>query len=307
MESTAQSVVGVPPEVQAVAAELYALCGAAEFGMSREELAHILAQVAQKYLEPGSPLPAPEFCRSLKLPELVLARACAAGNERAWEVFMSRYREKLYEVGLQITREDSAARDLSDSLYAELYGTTTRDGVRVSKLNFYTGRGSLEGWLRTVMAQEHVNRYRRQKRNLSLDEETEEGTQFAAPETEPANPLDPRLEAATDEALTVLPAEDQFILAAYYLDDRTLVEIAHMLSVHESTISRKLDKLAKALRKQILAGLGRRGMSRRQAEEAMEADVRDFTLNLRDRLAQESPGETFQKKKVGAPAGDGNG
>ena len=307
MESTAQSVVGVPPEVQAVAAELYALCGAAEFGMSREELAHILAQVAQKCLEPGSPLPAPEFCRSLKLPELVLARACAAGNERAWEVFMSRYREKLYEVGLQITREDSAARDLSDSLYAELYGTTTRDGVRVSKLNFYTGRGSLEGWLRTVMAQEHVNRYRRQKRNLSLDEETEEGTQFAAPETEPANPLDPRLEAATDEALTVLPAEDQFILAAYYLDDRTLVEIAHMLSVHESTISRKLDKLAKALRKQILAGLGRRGMSRRQAEEAMEADVRDFTLNLRDRLAQESPGETFHKKKVGAPAGDGNG
>ena len=307
MESTAQSVVGVPPEVQAVAAELYALCGAAEFGMSREELAHILAQVAQKYLEPGSPLPAPEFCRSLKLPELVLARACAAGNERAWEVFMSRYREKLYEVGLQITREDSAARDLSDSLYAELYGTTTRDGVRVSKLNFYTGRGSLEGWLRTVMAQEHVNRYRRQKRNLSLDEETEEGTQFAAPETEPANPLDPRLEAATDEAFTVLPAEDQFILAAYYLDDRTLVEIAHMLSVHESTISRKLDKLAKALRKQILAGLGRRGMSRRQAEEAMEAVVRDFTLNLRDRLAQESPGKTFHKKKVGAPAGDGNG
>ena len=307
MESTAQSVVGVPPEVQAVAAELYALCGAAEFGMSREELAHILAQVAQKCLEPGSPLPAPEFCRSLKLPELVLARACAAGNERAWEVFMSRYREKLYEVGLQITREDSAARDLSDSLYAELYGTTTRDGVRVSKLNFYTGRGSLEGWLRTVMAQEHVNRYRRQKRNLSLDEETEEGTQFAAPETEPANPLDPRLEAATDEAFTVLPAEDQFILAAYYLDDRTLVEIAHMLSVHESTISRKLDKLAKALRKQILAGLGRRGMSRRQAEEAMEADVRDFTLNLRDRLAQESPGKTFHKKKVGAPAGDGNG
>jgi RNA polymerase sigma-70 factor (ECF subfamily) len=307
MESTAQSVVGVPPEVQAVAAELYALCGAAEFGMSREELAHILAQVAQKYLEPGSPLPAPEFCRSLKLPELVLARACAAGNERAWEVFMSRYREKLYEVGLQITREDSAARDLSDSLYAELYGTTTRDGVRVSKLNFYTGRGSLEGWLRTVMAQEHVNRYRRQKRNLSLDEETGEGTQFAAPETEPANPLDPRLEAATDEAFTVLPAEDQFILAAYYLDDRTLVEIAHMLSVHESTISRKLDKLAKALRKQILAGLGRRGMSRRQAEEAMEADVRDFTLNLRDRLAQESPGKTFHKKKVGAPAGDGNG
>ena len=88
---------------------------------------------------------------------------------------------------------------------------------------------------------------------------------------------------------------------------RTLAEIARMLSVHESTISRKLDKLAKSLRKQILAGLGRRGMSRRPAEEALEVDVRDLTLNLRDRLAQVSPDETFHKKNVGAPAGDGSG
>src|SRR6516164_8369202 len=306
MESTAQSVVGVPPEVQAVAAELYALCGAAEFGMSREELAHILAQVAQKCLEPGSPLPAPEFCRSLKLPELVLARACAAGNERAWEVFMSRYREKLYEVGLQITREDSAARDLSDSLYAELYGTTTRDGVRVSKLNFYTGRGSLEGWLRTVMAQEHVNRYRKQKRLVSLEEETEDGAQFSTPEPEAQTVANPRLVAATDGALAALSSDDRFVLSAYYLDGRTLAEIARMLGVHESTISRKIDKLAKSLRKQILAGLAKQGMSRRQAEEALEVDVRDVSLNLRARLVQDSGSPTFPSRKERAPAGDGS-
>ena len=307
MESASQSATAVPAELQALAAELFPQCGGAAYGMTCEDLAAILAQVVKKYLESNSPSLVREFCLSLKLQELVLARACAAGNERAWEIFMARYREKLYEVGLHITREDSAARELSDSLYAELYGTVTRDGVRVSKLSFYTGRGSMEGWLRTVMAQEHVNRYRRTKRTVSLDEESEEGAQFAAPEKDPAPPLDPRLEAATDEALAALPAEDRFVLAAYYLDDRTLAEIARMLSVHESTISRKLDKLAKCLRKQILAGLGRRGMSRRQAEEALEADVRDFTLNLRDRLAQESPGNPFHKKKVGAPAGDGNG
>ena len=43
------------------------------------------------------------------------------------------------------------------------------------------------------------------------------------------------------------------VLAAYYLDGRTLAEIARMLGVHESTISRKVDKLAKSLRKKILA------------------------------------------------------
>ena len=75
-----------------------------------------------------------------------------------------------------------------------------------------------------------------------------------------------------------LAAEDRFILASYYLDGRTLAEIARTLAVHESTISRKLDKLAKSLRKQILTTLERKGMSRRQAEEAMEVDVRDLAI-----------------------------
>jgi len=305
MNRATQPVAAPSAEMQRLAADLHAKSGAAKFGMSSDDLAVILGEVTQKYLgtEPGTQVR--EFCLSLKIEELVLARACAVGNERAWEVFMARYRERLYEVGLQITREESAGRELSDSLYADLYGTVSRDGVRVSKLASYTGRGSLEGWLRTVMAQEHVNRYRRQKRMVSLDEETEEGVQFAAPASTPAASVDPRLESATDEALAALSAEERFMLAAYFLDSRTLAEIARMLSVHESTISRKLDKLAKGLRKQILAGLGRRGMSRRQAEEALEVDVRDLTLNLRDKLAQDSPGDSFHKKNVGAPAQDG--
>jgi hypothetical protein len=61
------------------------------------------------------------------------------------------------------------------------------------------------------------------------------------------------------------------------------------------------------LRKQVLAGLARKGMSRRQAEEALAIDVRDISLNLRDRLAQDSSPEAFHKKKVATPAGDGSG
>ena len=49
---------------------------------------------------------------------------------------------------------------------------------RVSKLNSYSGRGSLEGWLRTVLAQEWVNSFRSQRRIASLDEQMEAGAQF---------------------------------------------------------------------------------------------------------------------------------
>jgi RNA polymerase sigma-70 factor (ECF subfamily) len=282
--------------LESVITELYEKSG--NFGLSREHFVVILDQIATKYLSAGAaPQETAELYASLRVEDLALARACAAGLEAAWEVFMSRYREKLYDIAAYIAKESSAARELADSLYADLYGTTTRDGVRVSKLASYTGRGSLEGWLRTVMAQEFVNRYRRQRRLVSLEEEKEDGKEFAAKEPDPAIAIDPRVEAATDEVLAALPAEDRFILASYYLDERRLAEIARTLAVHESTISRKLDRLAKSVRKQILAALERKGMSRRQAAEALEVDVRDLRLNLRDRMAQESDPRTFSKKK----------
>jgi RNA polymerase sigma-70 factor (ECF subfamily) len=292
----------IPAPVQSAVtdllAELHAKSGCEKIGLAREVFSAILCEVAAKYLPSGvSEAEARTFLLTLRVEELALARACAAGNNFAWELFLTRYREKLYQAALRIAREDSAARDLADSLYAELYGTTTREGERVSKLASFTGRGSLEGWLRTVLAQEFVNRYRRTKRLVSLDEEDEEGVQFAAPDPEPVPAADLRLESATDAALAALSSEDRFVLSAYYLDGRTLAEVARMLGVHESTISRKVDKLAKALRKKILAGMMQQGMTRRQAEEALEVDVRDLQVDIRSSLAQESQAAAFSEKK----------
>src|ERR1700734_3247786 len=283
--------------VSELVAELQAKSGCEKVGLARETFVAILCEVGTKYATPAtSESELRAFFLALRVDELVLARACAAGSNPAWEIFLTRYREKLYLSALRIVREDSAARELADALYADLYGTNTREGQRVSKLASYTGRGSLEGWLRTVLSQEYVNRYRRTKRLVSLDEESEEGVQFRAPDPEPVAPVDQRLAQATDEALAVLLGEDRMVLSAYYLDGRTLAEIARMLGVHESTISRKVDKLAKSLRKQIIATLVRRGMSRRQAEEALEVDVRDLQVDIRRSLAQESPPAAFSKK-----------
>jgi RNA polymerase sigma-70 factor (ECF subfamily) len=296
MEAPTQ-LAAAPPGLESTVAELYHQSRAAEFSLSSEQFTAILIEISARYL-PGAA--APEIRAlylSLRVEELALARACAAGNERAWEVFLIRYREKLYEVAGYIAKETSAARELADSLYADLYGTSLRDAKRVSKLSSYTGRGSLEGWLRTVMAQEYVNRYRRTRRFVSLEEEGEEGTQFPSPQPEPVFPVDARVETAVDQTLTALAPEDRYLLAAYFLDDRTLADIARSLRVHESTISRKLDRLCKSLRKSVLSNLRGRGLSRRQAEEALDVDVRDLRLDLRTRLQDSSP-QPFPEKKV---------
>jgi RNA polymerase sigma-70 factor (ECF subfamily) len=294
--------------VNELLAELHLKGGCDKVGLTRESFAAILCEVgAKQATAAASEGELRAFFLSLRVDELALARACAAGENSAWEIFLTRFREKLYQSSLRIAREDSAARELADTLYADLYGTNTRDGERVSKLASYTGRGSLEGWLRTVLAQEYVNRYRRTKRLVSLDEESEEGVQFQAPDPEPLPSADPRLEQATDEAIALLPAEDRTVLSAYFLDGRTLAEIARMLGLHESTISRKLDKLAKSLRKHIVAGLGRRGMSRRQAEEALEVDVRDLQVDIRRSLTQDSSPPAFSEKSIETRVREGPG
>jgi RNA polymerase sigma-70 factor, ECF subfamily len=308
MSDSPQPAAALPEELESLVRELYCKSGGEKFGLRQQEFIIVICRIGEKYLPAGAQISQHrELYLNLRVEELALAHACACGNETAWETFLLRYREKLYDIARAIAREDSAARELADSLYADLYGTTMREGSRVSKLASYTGRGSLEGWLRTVLAQEYVNRYRRQKRLVSLDEESEAGMQFAAADSAPVSALDLRLESATDEALSALTAEGRFILASYYLDKRTLAEIARTLSVHESTISRKLEKLAKFLRKRILTGLTRRGMSRRQAEEALEADVRDLQIDIRKSLAQDSNRQPFPDKKVQAQAGDGSG
>ncbi len=287
---------------------LYGKSTAATVGLTFAQFTIILQEIASKHLS-GEARETPgalgDFYSSLRIDDLVLARACAAGNDKAWENFLVRYREKLYDVAGYIAKDASAARELADSIYADLYGTSMREGRRISKLSSYTGRGSLEGWLRTVIAQEHVNQYRRRRRLVSFEEEVEVGTQFASPAvtSEIEASLDPRLEAATDDALAALSPEDRFVLASYYLDDKTLADIARTLSVHESTISRKLIKLLKSLRKRILAGLADRGMSRRQAVEALEVDVRDLRVNIRNRLTQEKPIRSFSEGKAEVPGG----
>src|SRR5690242_20309587 len=78
-------------------AELYAQSRAAEFGFAPEDFSSVIEDVAAKHGNGN----VEELCVTLRIEDLVLARACAAGNERAWQTFMLRFREKLYDVARQ--------------------------------------------------------------------------------------------------------------------------------------------------------------------------------------------------------------
>ena len=62
------------------------------------------------------------YVDSLRSEDLALAVACQAGDERAWEHVVTTYRPILYRAASVLTADDTAGRELADSLWAELYG-----------------------------------------------------------------------------------------------------------------------------------------------------------------------------------------
>jgi RNA polymerase sigma-70 factor, ECF subfamily len=287
-----------PPLDPALLAELFRASDAAAWGLTQSECAQILLEVgtfANFGLAPGDIATQHQqtgFYNALRLPDLVLARACARGHERAWQHFVAFYRQPLIRAAIAITGSESLGCDLADQLYAELYGLSTRDGERRCPLASYRGRGSLMGWLRTTLAQRHVDHHRRTHREEPLEE-------LDVPAIDPA-PLSPtgdlaQLERAIAAAIAQCAAEDRFLLAAYFLDGQKLLQIARTLAVHEATISRRLQRATVEIRKQVLRNLEQSGLSRRAAEEALGADPRDLDINLKI-LLQKSQAETFKEQ-----------
>lgn len=265
--------------------ELWLSCEGEACGLTRAGFEPIILRIgtAQNFGLAGS-LPTPAtpaqqaaFFATLRMPDLVLARACAGGNERAWERFIALYRQPLLRAGMAITNNESLGRELADGLYAELYGLTVREGERRCPLDSYSGRGSLIGWLRTTLAQRHIDRHRRTHREQPLDEGNDCPAPVTDGQSEPDGKAVPLLAAAVEEALECEGPEERFLLASYYLDGRRLHEIAAVLGVHEATVSRKLKRVTGSVRKQIVRSLERRGMTRREAEEALTTDPRDLT------------------------------
>ena len=278
--------------------ELWLAAEGAECGLTCEEFGSVLTAAGEKAnfgLAAGNTPDAAQrasFLRSLRLSELALAHACVLGREAAWQRFLNTYRSPITQTAIAITGSASAGHELADSLYAELYGLREHEGQRRSPLASYSGRGSLLGWLRTTLAQRQVDHHRRTRRETPLDNLDPPAAEASSL---PASAELNRLKEAVGLSLRALPAEDRFMLSAYFLDRQSLLEIARVIRVHEATISRRLKRLVADLRKQLVQHLQAGGLSRRAAQEALGVDPRDIELYLRA-LLQTSQGPPFSDK-----------
>src|SRR5262245_26415922 len=169
--------------------------------------------------------------------DLELARLCADGDERAWERFVREYRPLLYRAADALDRT-GGARELADSLYAELYGVRDGGRERKSLFSYFSGQSSLGTWLRAVLAQRYVDRLRGQRRIEPLPDEEGDSLRRLAGDRlrvagEPPDPDRSRhmtlMRSALGRVVSRLASRDRLRLACYYVQALTLAETGRVL------------------------------------------------------------------------------
>jgi RNA polymerase sigma-70 factor (ECF subfamily) len=231
--------------------------------------------------------------------DLELARRCAAGEPAAWDRFVLEYRPVLYRAADALDRR-GGARELADSLYAELYGV--KEGrERQSLFRYFSGRSSLATWLRAVLAQRYVDRLRSQRRLEPLPPEDRADIRSSRVSGRPEHvdgrtPADPErgrhlqlVMEALGRALARLAVKDRLRLAYYYVQELTLAEAGRLLGEHEATVSRQLSRTRRAIRDGVERELREEhGLTKAQVDECVASVAEDpGPLDLRPLLSGE--------------------
>jgi RNA polymerase sigma-70 factor (ECF subfamily) len=272
----------------ALAETLHLRARAERWNVPREAFVAALQTSARKAFGDAAPdaRSLEKYLSSLSLEDLALACACAEGNDAAWDYFMLEYRPTLYKAADALD-PSGGARELADSLYADLYGLRPRDDTRRSLFVYFHGRSSLATWLRAVLAQRHVDQIRATRRFEPLPEDD---SQHPARDNPPSDPERSRylsaIRRAFGPAIARLRPRDRLRLSCYYGQGLTLKEIGRLLGEHEGTVSRHLAGTRRELREDISRELeARDAMTKADIERCFQCVIDDpGTLDVRELL-----------------------
>jgi len=210
-----------------------------------------------------------EFVDGIRADDLCLIIACENGNETAWSDLVKTFDTTVKSAARKISNNAEDAEDLASSIWAELYGLKRdQNGKLKTKLSYYSGRGSLAGWLRAVVSQLAIDQFRKESKFVQIEEDREfenlanessekMGNASLVSRSENPENLFGNAEAQKDvtaalkQAIAELDAEDKLILKLYYFDELKLKDIGNTLGFHEATASRKLVRVQTEIRKSV--------------------------------------------------------
>lgn len=225
-----------------------------DLALTLEIYARHLDSIIDKHLGPASSTESADaFSNGLHTNDLYLAAACAQSGEAAWQRFHTLYYKHIQVVSRSACSTAEAARELAEELLGHLF---MPDASGRSRMASYDGRSSLATWLSVIINHRAIKaRQRKYNRMERLEDLPEMADTAVMQRIELELRADKYQSLITDSftgASNGLSERERFILALRYKDGLQGTEIAGILGVHPSTVTRHLQQIYEKLRERVL-------------------------------------------------------
>ncbi len=171
--------------------------------------------------------------------------ACISGDNRARERLYHILAPRMYGICLRYAKDKSEAED------------NLQDGFIIvfTRLQDFRHEGSFEGWVRKIMVNVSVNRYRKKKQLVLVDEIWKLDSQTSEEEAYGNLPLEDLVRIVQE-----LPPQYRMVFNLYAMEGYSHAEIAKELGISEGTSRSNLSRSREILRNK----LGRYGVHDRK-------------------------------------------
>ena len=253
----------------------YAIHG--DLGLGVEEFAAHLIAIVEKHLGQGAAHSAAlSFVDSLHTSDLYLAAACAKHTGAAWSRFMRLYQKYLNDNALSVSPGSDAAQELAGGVLVDMF-LPDRSGR--SRIASYHGRSSLATWLRVIVCHRAINERESKYNTLERIESIPEIAETAGLRNIEAVLRASRYEDMIKESLKSgcrrLTDRERLLLLLRYDEELQVTQIARLLGVNPSTVTRQLERVQGKLRESVVSTLSSTYKLRQAAIQECLTDLLD--------------------------------
>lgn len=168
-----------------------------------------------------------------------LVNKILAGEKRLFELFIRRYNQRLFRVGMSILDNSAEAEEAMQSTYVKAY----------EHMAAFAGRSSFGTWLIRIMINESLAQKKKGQRFSSKTEREVENnfTMITA-----ANILiNKELNGILENAVSQLPEKYRLVFVLREIEEMSIKETAEVLDIEDSNVKVRLNRAKSMLRQQL--------------------------------------------------------
>ena len=165
-----------------------------------------------------------------------IIKDCAAGKTEAQGVLFKKYAKMLYGVCIRYTKDQTAAEDVLHEGFIKIF----------TNISSYKFKGSFEGWMRRIMVNTALERYRKNFQMYSVSEVSDSDIGIKA------NTIVSDISAQDLlELIKKLPAAYKLVFNMYAIDGYSHKEISEILNISIGTSKSNLSRARKILQTKV--------------------------------------------------------